>query len=146
MGSTGFTSAVASALRNYTNFRGLATRAQYWWFVLFQVIGSIIFTTTHLQPLGALWTLGLLIPSLSCGVRRHHDAGRSGWWLLTSIIPVWGLVLLLYPSKLVNNRFHPGSGSLDDAVTTAFTTCARCGKMPLPGQAYCTGCGAPLNS
>ncbi len=146
MGSTGFTSAVASALRNYANFRGLATRAQYWWFVLFQVIGSIVFNVAHLAPLSALWTLGLLIPSLSCGVRRHHDAGRSGWWLLTSIIPVWGLVLLLYPSKLVNNRFRAGSGSLDDAVTTSFTTCARCGKMPLPGQAYCTGCGAPLNS
>ena len=146
MGSTGFASAVSLAIRNYTNVRGLATRAQYWWFVLFQVIGSIVFNVAHLAPLSALWTLGLLIPSLSCGVRRHHDAGRSGWWLLTSIIPVWGLVLLLYPSKLVNNRYRENSGSLDDAVSTSFQTCARCGKMRLPGQAYCTGCGAPLDS
>lgn len=144
--STGFTGAVASALRNYANFRGLATRAQYWWFVLFQVLGSIVFNVAHLAALSALWTIALVIPSISCGVRRHHDAGRSGWWLLTSVVPIWGLVLLLYPSKLVNNRFRSNSGSLDDAVTTSFATCARCGKMSLPGQAYCTGCGAPLNS
>ena len=144
MGSTGFASAVSLALRNYTNVRGLATRAQYWWFVLFQVLGSLVFNVLHLGPVNVLWTLALVVPSITCGVRRHHDAGRSGWWLLTSIVPIWGLVLLLYPSKLVNNRFRTG-GSLDDAVTTSFATCANCGKMPLPGQAYCTGCGAALN-
>ncbi len=144
MGSTGFAGAVSLALRNYTNVRGLATRAQYWWFVLFQVLGSLVFNVLHLGPVNVLWTLALVVPSITCGVRRHHDAGRSGWWLLTSIVPIWGLVLLLYPSKLVNNRFRTG-GSLDDAVTTSFATCANCGKMPLPGQAYCTGCGAALN-
>ena len=146
MGSTGFTGAVSSALRNYANFKGVATRAQYWWFVLFQVLGSIVFSVAHVAALGTLWALALIVPTISCGVRRHHDAGRSGWWLLTSIIPIWGLVLLLYPSKLVNNRFRANSGSLDDAVSSSFQSCARCGKMRLPGQAYCTGCGAPLDS
>ncbi len=108
MGSTGFAGAVSLALRNYTNVRGLATRAQYWWFVLFQVLGSLVFNVLHLGPVNVLWTLALVVPSITCGVRRHHDAGRSGWWLLTSIVPIWGLVLLLYPSKLVNNRFRTG--------------------------------------
>ena len=146
MGATGFTSAVALALRNYTKIRGVATRAQYWWFVLFQVLGSIVFNVAHLAALDALWTLALIVPSITCGVRRHHDAGRSGWWLLTSVVPIWGFVLLLYPSKLVNNRYREGAGSLDDAVSTSFSTCTNCGKMPLPGQAYCTGCGAALHS
>jgi len=146
MSQTGFVSAVSSGLRNYVNFRGVASRSQYWWFILFEVIGSVVWGATRLTALNTIWTLALLIPSLSCGVRRHHDAGRSGWWLLTGIIPFWGLVLLLYPTKTVNNRYRPGSGPLsDDAVSTSFRTCDRCGKMPLPGQQYCTGCGAPLN-
>ena len=146
MASTGFVGAVSTALRNYANFKGVATRAQYWWFALFQILGSVVFDVPHVAVLDVVWTIALMLPSLACGVRRHHDAGRSGWWLLTSAVPVWGLVLLLYPSKLVNNRFRDGGGSLDDWVTTSTRTCATCAKMALPGQEYCTGCGAPLHS
>lgn len=34
------------------------------------------------QPLSAIWSLVVLLPSLAVGVRRLHDTGRSGWWLL----------------------------------------------------------------
>ena len=40
--------------------------------------------------------LGLLLPSLAVGARRLHDIGKSGWWQLVNLIPLIGLILLLY--------------------------------------------------
>ena len=45
--------------------------------------------------LGGLLTLALLIPSIAVGVRRLHDTGRSGWWLLIALIPLVGAIVLL---------------------------------------------------
>jgi uncharacterized membrane protein YhaH (DUF805 family) len=45
--------------------------------------------------LGALFCLGLLIPSIAVGVRRLHDTGRSGWWLLIGFIPLIGMIVLI---------------------------------------------------
>ena len=42
-----------------------------------------------------LWSLAILIPSLSVGVRRLHDTNRSGWWLLIGVIPLVGWVILI---------------------------------------------------
>lgn len=46
-------------------------------------------------PLSGLFTLIVLLPSLAVAVRRLHDTGRSGWWLLLALIPVLGWVVLL---------------------------------------------------
>ncbi len=138
----GFVAAVRSAFANYANFRGRATRPQYWWFVLFYLIVTIVLTVIGSRALTTLVGLALLVPNISLQVRRHHDAGRSGWWTLTSLVPVWGLVLLLYPSKGAGNRYS--DGALIDAPAPTTRSCASCGKMALPGQHFCTGCGAPL--
>ncbi len=142
----GFTDAVAKGLRNYANFRGVATRPEYWWFALFDVAGSAIFTIARLSVLGALWNLVLLVPLLACAVRRHHDAGRSGWWVLTSVVPFWGLILLLYPTKTAGNPYAVGwVGPSAVDPPAPFAVCPNCAKLPLPGQRYCTGCGASLH-
>lgn len=56
---------------------------------------GIILGFLGLGSLAGLYTLAILIPSLAVGVRRLHDTGRSGWWLLISLIP-FGVFVLLY--------------------------------------------------
>jgi len=40
--------------------------------------------------------LALLVPSLAVGVRRLHDVGKSGWWLLVNLVPLLGPLYFLY--------------------------------------------------
>ena len=46
--------------------------------------------------LSGLFALGTLLPGIAVGVRRLHDTGRTGWWLLVSFIPLIGGLVLLY--------------------------------------------------
>lgn len=81
-------------LQNYATFSGRAHRSEYWYFVLFNliiavvlgVVGGVIKTTI----LSNLYSLAVLIPGIAVGVRRMHDVGKSGWFLL---VPIYNLVL-----------------------------------------------------
>jgi len=69
----------------YAAFKGRATRSEYWYFLLFSIIIALILTA--------------LIPSVALAIRRLHDIGKSGWWILLGIIPVVniiGIFVLLY--------------------------------------------------
>ena len=94
------------ALNNYAVFQGRAQRSEYWFFALFYVLISILAAIldgilgtfnaeTGIGAFGLLVTLALLIPSISVGVRRLHDIGRSGWWLLIGLIPLIGWIILI---------------------------------------------------
>ena len=94
------------ALKKYAVFGGRARRTEYWFFVLFNIIfgfaagiadgvlGTVAEDGTGL--LGSLYTLAVLLPSLAVGVRRLHDTGKSGWWMLLALVPLAGLVLLFF--------------------------------------------------
>lgn len=149
-----FGAAISEGFRKYATFRGTSTRAEYWYFVLFYFLVSLFIQVATRSGLAALWFLGMLVPLLSNGVRRHHDAGRSGWWMLTSIIPFWNFILLAYPTKY-GTKYRPESSPTSEhsspltsqILTDAqFRTCAKCNKMALPGQSFCAGCGAPLDA
>ncbi|TDK66075.1 DUF805 domain-containing protein [Sapientia aquatica] len=80
-----------SALSNYANFSGRATRKEYWMFTLYNLLISIGLmvigrSAFHSDALYNLYSLAMLIPSIAVGVRRMHDIGRSGWWLLVPIV------------------------------------------------------------
>ncbi len=84
--------AYTRALRNYAGFSGRATRSEFWLFVLAQgivlVIGLIL-ADVH-GAVGLLLTLcalGTLVPTLAAAVRRLHDTGKSGWWILLGVGP-----------------------------------------------------------
>nr|QGT50695.1 DUF805 domain-containing protein [uncultured Elusimicrobia bacterium] len=101
----------------YFNFEGRATRQQYWMYILFYailsvvvgIIGSILGDTVR-GILSGLLNLALLLPTLGIAARRLHDTDRSAWWLLVSLIPaIGGLVLLVFlvlPSTEGENRFN----------------------------------------
>jgi uncharacterized membrane protein YhaH (DUF805 family) len=94
------------ALKNYVGFSGRARRKEYWMFVWFNILVSIVLyladrmlgtldAETGVGLLGALYSLGVLLPSLAVAVRRLHDTGRSGWWLLIGFVPLIGAIVLL---------------------------------------------------
>ena len=81
-------------LQNYATFSGRARRSEYWYFFLFNVvisfaigfIGGMMGNTM----LSNLYSLAVLIPGIAVGVRRMHDVGKSGWFIL---IPIYNLIL-----------------------------------------------------
>jgi uncharacterized membrane protein YhaH (DUF805 family) len=76
-----FPTSVKSGFSNYANFKGRASRSEFWWFVLF----SQLIQTVAQQVSGSTATIAwfaLLIPGLSVHVRRLHDSGRSLRWFL----------------------------------------------------------------
>lgn len=105
-----FSEAVKSVIGKYATFTGRASRSEYWYFILFMVILNIVLGivdngllhTTMSTPegdvgiLGTLAGLALLLPSLGVAVRRLHDVGRSGWWLLLNLTVIGGLVVLYW--------------------------------------------------
>ena len=112
-----FTQAVKSVYSKYITFSGRAARSEYWWYVLFSVIVSVVimFVESALGlgqglvasgaggvsaaysggVLSIIWSLGNILPSIAVGVRRLHDTDRSGWWLLIGLIPLIGFIVLL---------------------------------------------------
>lgn len=124
-------------LKNYTNFSGRAGRTEFWMFALFnclflllasildKVLGTNFDTifgihlTMETQPISLqifphgytclLYSLVVLIPSLSVTVRRLHDVGKSGWMLLIGLIPILGaiylFVLMVTDSNLAPNQY-----------------------------------------
>ena len=95
-----------AVLKKYAVFSGRAQRAEYWFFVLFNIIISIVLgvldgvlgtmnAEAGIGLLGGLYSLAVLIPSIAVGVRRLHDTGRSGWWLLIAFVPLIGAIVLI---------------------------------------------------
>lgn len=94
-------------LKEYATFSGRATRAEYWQFLLVHILVSMglgVVDAFLLDPpfpvgdqgvLNGLYSLATILPSLAVAVRRLHDTGRTGWWLLIGLIPAVGLLVLL---------------------------------------------------
>ncbi|MBE2179478.1 MAG: DUF805 domain-containing protein [Chthoniobacterales bacterium] len=88
------------AWKNYVNFQGRARRKAYWMFVLFNIIVAIILSIIDNVIgtgglLGGIYSLAVLLPGIALGVRRLHDIGKSGWWLLIALVPLIGAIVLL---------------------------------------------------
>ncbi|MFE9865299.1 DUF805 domain-containing protein [Streptomyces sp. NPDC005506] len=102
-------------LKKYAVFSGRARRQEYWMYTLFNVIAVIILAVLDAvlgtQPvLIAIYYLLVLLPSLGVFVRRLHDTGRSGWWILFGIVPLVGGITLLVFSCLEGERSQNAYG------------------------------------
>ncbi|WP_418058484.1 DUF805 domain-containing protein [Pimelobacter simplex] len=95
----GPTEAVTTGLSTkYYAFTGRARRSEFWWFQLAVTIATnltLLIPGTVADLVTALLTLALLVPTTAVAVRRLHDVGRSGWWLLLILVPVLGLIALI---------------------------------------------------
>jgi len=88
-------------LSQYTVYTGRARRKEYWMFVLISAIVTVIlnvfdalFSSFGLASL--LYGLAVFLPATCVSIRRLHDTGRSGWWLLLCLIPVLGFLVLVF--------------------------------------------------
>ncbi len=100
-------------LQNYAVFRGRARRAEYWNFYLFNMIFLIGFS--FVGGLFDIYSLVILLPSVAVGVRRMHDTGNSGWYLL---IPIYSIILLASKGEYGANKYgeDPKGNPLDEKV------------------------------
>jgi uncharacterized membrane protein YhaH (DUF805 family) len=99
-----FPEAVRSVLSQYVGFSGRARRSEYWWYILFYLIVAIVASiidnilgtdSGNTGLVAGLVALALFLPTLAVSVRRLHDTGRSGWWILLGLIPLIGAIILI---------------------------------------------------
>jgi uncharacterized membrane protein YhaH (DUF805 family) len=99
-----FPPAIASVFRNYVTFSGRASRSEYWYWVLFTILGGIVtlildhaaFADSDYSPLNSIFNLVCFLPSLAVAVRRLHDIGRTGWWILITFTIIGIIVLIVW--------------------------------------------------
>lgn len=117
-----FSEAVRSVFSKYVVFSGRASRSEFWYFALFElivymVLGCIgwIFSghnggvPTFVKILESLFGLLVFLPSLAVSVRRMHDIGKGGGWIFISLVPligqIWFIVLAATAGENYPNRF-----------------------------------------
>ena len=102
------------ALKKYTTFSGRSRRKEYWMFMLFNILISIVFSLIDTliglnQILSGIYYLVIIIPSIAVAVRRLHDIGKNGWWYFIILIPIigsiWFFVLMCKDSQYGENQY-----------------------------------------
>jgi uncharacterized membrane protein YhaH (DUF805 family) len=116
-----FSEAIQSGFSNYFNFSSRAQRSAFWYWILFTVVGAQIASVVDwatfgmelgkISPISGIFNLLTCIPCVSVGVRRLHDIGRSGWWLLLVFLVLIGWIVLVYwwcqQGEAGTNRYGP---------------------------------------
>ncbi|MEO3751827.1 DUF805 domain-containing protein [Streptomyces sp. B6B3] len=126
----GFKEAVQRCLLRSFVWRGRASRAEYWWFVLFLMLCSVgaafLATASHSVPIISLLAtvlyVGAIFPVVAVSVRRLHDTDRNGAWVLVGMLPLLGLVVLVFfcqQGDPMPNRYGPPP-SVDPLVSPAY--------------------------
>lgn len=85
-------------LKKYADFNGRASRPEFWYFVLANFIVSFILGFIKIggfQVFSIIYSLAVLIPGIAVSIRRLHDLGKSGWYLLFALIPIAGPIILI---------------------------------------------------
>lgn len=114
-----FSQSVSTCFSKYATFSGRASRSEYWYFYLFNVIiYAVLYAIGGFDPTNmpgwltgilGIYSVATILPNLAVAVRRLHDTGRGGGWIFITLIPligaIWYLVLMLLPSQDTENRF-----------------------------------------
>lgn len=117
-----------NVLLSWGNFQGRATRSEFWYFTLANLVVSIVLGIVdnalfhpgvgHAGPLQSIYSLAVLVPSLALGFRRIHDISKSAWWLLIGFIPIIGWLVLIYfyvKDSEADNEYGPNPKQLTAA-------------------------------
>lgn len=116
-----FGDAIGRAFNKYCCFTGRASRSEYWWFTLFNLLVSWGLSFISLFIFGYdsdawmapsyLWSFVVLLPGLGLLFRRLHDTGHSGWNILWFLLPVAGFIIILVylcqDSQMTENQYGP---------------------------------------
>ena len=142
--SIGFADAIRICVKEkYAHFEGRATRSEYWYFYLFVLITSVICQTAatvmsfvsedvamKISILYIIFGLAIFLPQLGVTIRRLHDTGKSGRYLLIVLIPIAGIFIfiaqLIKPSSPEDNKYGPAPKKKCTKKTTG--TAQKIGK------------------
>ena len=89
-----FTESVKTCFVKYAEFNGRASRSEFWWWALFNLIASVVLSIIS-EKLSIAFFVATLLPYLSVSSRRLHDTDRSGWMQLIGFIPLVGWILIV---------------------------------------------------
>lgn len=107
----GFAQSLTRCFQAYATFAGRASRSEFWWWALFVFVGGVIASLIS-DVLNLAFSLATLIPSIAVAARRLHDADRTGWWQLLSLLPLLGWIVLIV---FYCGRGTPGPNRFGDA-------------------------------
>ena len=108
-------------VNNYAGFEGRASRSEYWWFALFAfllrmgvtIVLGVITVIAGMDLESSLLIINvvdflvllILFPATLCaGIRRLHDVGKSGWFIL---IPIYNFILAVTEGDAIPNAYGP---------------------------------------
>ena len=91
-----FQDSVKTCFQKYATFNGRASRSEYWWFWLVCMVAG------YIPYVGIVISLATLLPVIAAGVRRLHDTGHCGWWI---IVPIVNIVFLATKGQEFVNEY-----------------------------------------
>lgn len=111
-----FISSIRVCFEKYVDFTGRASRAEFWWFVLFCVLVDA--ALSFLPWLSCIAGVALTCPMLAVSWRRLHDIGRGGGYFFIGWIPIVGQILMIIwfcrQGEMHPNRFGPNPYGYND--------------------------------
>ena len=98
---------IKTCFNKYATFSGRASRSEYWFFVLFGILGGIVALIidvmilgysmeSEFTPIDTIFSVVLIIPATAAACRRLHDVNKSGWWQLIAITIIGIIPLMIW--------------------------------------------------
>ena len=101
-----FQTSVKTCFKKYADFSGRALRSEFWWFVLFSLLGGIVSVIIDVMilgysiesngPINLIFTVALILPGIAVTARRLHDINKSGWWQLIELTIIGILLIIIW--------------------------------------------------
>ena len=109
-----FGTSIKTCFSKYAIFSGRASRSEFWWFVLFGLIGGVVtavidvmilgYSAEAYGPINIIFTVITFLPYLAVGARRLHDINRSGWWQLITLTVIGIILLIIWWATVGENK------------------------------------------
>ena len=115
-----FQTSIKTCFNKYADFSGRALRSEFWWFVLFSLLGGIVtviidvmvlgYSIESYGPINLLFTVALILPGIAVTTRRLHDINKSGWWQLIELTIIGILLIVIWNAtegEKKKNKYGP---------------------------------------
>ena len=115
-----FQTSIKTCFSKYADFSGRALRSEFWWFVLFSILGGIVTTIIDIMilgysiesygPVNIIFTVVLILPGIAVTARRLHDINKSGWWQLIELTIIGILLIIIWNAtegEKKKNKYGP---------------------------------------
>jgi uncharacterized membrane protein YhaH (DUF805 family) len=89
-----FFQAISICFKKYVDFKGRASRPEFWYFYLFEIIVALSLFIIN-EKLEWAFAVSTFLPYIAVAARRLHDIDKSGWWYLLGLVPIVGTIILI---------------------------------------------------